>query len=87
MALYPDVQQKAQEELDAVIGQSRLPEFSDRNSLPYINALVKELHRWHVVTPIGVPHLSTDDDEYEGYFIPARSLVCPNLWWATIIAS
>ena len=41
MALYPDVQKKAQEELDKVIG-NRLPEFNDRPNLPYINATVKE---------------------------------------------
>ena len=53
MALYPEVQKKAQAEIDAVIGPNRLPDFEDRHSLPYINAVVKELMRWNLVTPLG----------------------------------
>jgi hypothetical protein len=45
MLLYPEVQMKAQKELDAVVGRDRLPEFSDRPSLPYINAILKEVIR------------------------------------------
>lgn len=45
MLLYPDVQHKAQKELDKVIGNDRLPEFSDEASLPYISAVVKEVLR------------------------------------------
>jgi cytochrome P450 len=53
MALYPDVQQKAQAEIDAVVGPNRLPAHDDRESLPYINAMVKETMRWQLVTPLG----------------------------------
>ena len=45
MALYPEVQKKAQAEIDAVVGQNRLPDFHDRPSLPYTNAIVKESSR------------------------------------------
>ena len=55
MALYPEVQKKAQIEIDAVVGQNRLPDFEDRPFLPYINAIVKESMRWHLVGPLGVP--------------------------------
>lgn len=51
MTIYPDVARKAQAELDAVIGQDRLPSFSDRDNLPYINAIVLEVLRWHAVVP------------------------------------
>lgn len=54
MAKYPEAQRKAQAELDAVIGPHRLPELSDRSSLPYANALVKEIMRWQSVTPLGI---------------------------------
>lgn len=45
MLLYPDVQRKAQAELDRVIGSDRLPEFSDEHSVPYITAVVHEVLR------------------------------------------
>ena len=80
MASFPAVQQKAQAELDSVVGPHRLPEFSDRDSLPYINALIKELLRWRSVVPVGVPHRSLEDDEYRGYFIPKGSIVVANIW-------
>ena len=44
MVCYPEVQQKAQEELDKVLN-GRLPEHSDIVSLPYLSALVKEVYR------------------------------------------
>lgn len=53
MVLYPDVQKKAQAEIDAVVGQDRLPTFTDRDSLPYVNALFKEVLRWHTSVPLG----------------------------------
>ena len=53
MELFPDVQAKAQAELDTVVGNERLPSFNDRDSLPYINAVCKEVLRWHSVTPLG----------------------------------
>ena len=57
MALYPEVQKKAQAEIDTIIGPNRLPDFHDRPSLPYINAVIKESARWNVVLPLGMPSL------------------------------
>lgn len=53
MTLYPEVQRRAQAELDAVVGKDRLPEFQDRDDLPYVNALCSEVVRWLTVTPLG----------------------------------
>lgn len=53
MVNYPEVQQKAQEEIDRVVGQNRLPTFEDRDSLPYVFAVFKETLRWHNVAPLG----------------------------------
>jgi cytochrome P450 len=47
MTLHPEVQRKAREEIDRVVGTYRLPTFSDRESLPYVEAVVKESFRWH----------------------------------------
>ncbi len=52
--LYPEVQAKAQAELDAVVGHARLPNFDDRAQLPYINAVVLEALRWNPVVPMGM---------------------------------
>ena len=81
MSLYPEVQKKAQAELDAVVGSHCFPEFSDRENLPYINAIVKEIFRWNPVTPLGLARLSTSDDHYNGYFIPGGSIVMINTWY------
>jgi cytochrome P450 len=80
MAIYPEVQRRAQAEIDAVIGAERLPEFIDRPSLPYVNALVKETMRWQVVLPLAFAHMATDDDVYQGYFIPKGTIILGNAW-------
>ena len=54
LVLCPQVQRRAQAELDAVVGRDRLPTFDDRPRLPYIEAFCKELMRWQMVTPIGM---------------------------------
>ncbi|KAJ7726441.1 cytochrome P450 [Mycena maculata] len=79
-AKYPQVQAKAHAEIDAVIGPNRLPTFEDRESLPYIEAVCKELFRWLPIVPLAVPHRAMADDVYEGYFIPKDTLVIANVW-------
>jgi hypothetical protein len=59
MVLHPAAQAKARAELDAVVGRSRLPDFSDRENLPYVNALLKETLRWQVIAPLGEPRLGS----------------------------
>ncbi|KAF4120606.1 Cytochrome P450, partial [Geosmithia morbida] len=83
MTVYPEVQRKAQEEIDRVVGQDRLPTFADRENLPYVEATVKEVLRWHPVGPMGLPHTSTEDDIFEGYFIPKGSILFANIWHFT----
>ncbi|KAJ3808946.1 cytochrome P450 [Lentinula aff. lateritia] len=88
MALYPAVQQRAQEEIDSVVGKGRFPTFQDRNKLPYVQAIVREVLRWRPIGPIGFPRccLQTEnlqDDIYKGYLIQAvkaGSIVVPNIW-------
>jgi cytochrome P450 len=70
-----------------VLGSNRLPQFQDRDNLPYINALVKEVLRWHPVVPMSVPHMSSQDDTCEGYFIPKGSSVLTNVWWVALVHS
>ncbi|TFY60387.1 hypothetical protein EVJ58_g5185 [Rhodofomes roseus] len=80
MVQHPDIFQKAQEEVIRVVGETRLPEFSDRESLPYLENIITEVYRWHPAVPIGVPHLASDDDVYRGYYIPKNSMIISNIW-------
>ncbi|KIM67833.1 hypothetical protein SCLCIDRAFT_1189995 [Scleroderma citrinum Foug A] len=81
MTLFPEAQKKAQAEIDAIIGSDRLPTFADRDSLLYVEALAKEVFRWNVVAPTGVPHRVSADDVHNGYFIPKGTLVITNVWY------
>ncbi|CAL1709868.1 unnamed protein product [Somion occarium] len=80
MTRWPEVQKRAQAEIDSVVGRSRWPEFKDRVNLPYVTAIVKETCRWRPVAPLSVPHASTKDDVYEGYFIPKGTTVISSIW-------
>jgi len=80
MVLNPKVMRKAQEELDRVVGKGHLPDFSDRENLPYIDAVVKEVLRWNPPVPIAVPNRAMQDDVYRGYLIPAGATVIQNVW-------
>ena len=80
MILYPDVQAKAQLEIDAVVG-NRLPTWEDRQSLPYIRACVEESLRWMPTTlSAAVPHANSKDDIYKDYHIPKGSALMMNVW-------
>ncbi|KAJ3568002.1 hypothetical protein NP233_g6000 [Leucocoprinus birnbaumii] len=80
MLTHPEIQRIAQEEVDLVVGEDCLPDFSDRMKLPYLTAVLKEVLRWNPVVPAGIPHLTTADDIYEGYYIPKGSIVVPNTY-------
>ncbi|OJT10545.1 O-methylsterigmatocystin oxidoreductase [Trametes pubescens] len=80
MSCFPEAQRKAQAEIDALIGNSRLPTLKDRDALPYLNALMLEVLRWIPVAPMGFPHQLSEDDFHEGYFLPKGTLVVANIW-------
>ncbi|KAJ3573814.1 hypothetical protein NP233_g2187 [Leucocoprinus birnbaumii] len=80
MLRYPSVQQKAQEELDKVVGPDRLPDFKDSPNLPYLNAILRELIRWRPSAPVAIPHFTTEEDIVDGYLIPKGSIIIPNNW-------
>lgn len=83
IAVFPEVQKQAQEELDRVIGNGRLPVSADRENLPYIMAVMKETHRWHPIACLALPHSNTVEDTYASYRIPKGSILLPNTWWFT----
>ncbi|XP_006462255.1 hypothetical protein AGABI2DRAFT_119114 [Agaricus bisporus var. bisporus H97] len=81
--LKPEVMKKAQAEIDSVVGDDTMPNFEDSHSLPYIRAIVKETLRWRPSIALGIAHATTEDDVYEGMFIPAGSTVIGNIYAIT----
>ena len=79
--IFPEVVQKAQEEIDRVVGTDRLPSFEDRNDMPYVDGIIKEAWRWNPVGPMGLAHKSEEDIVYGEYVIPKGSYLLPSLWW------
>lgn len=82
IAKYPGWVKCAQEELDSVCGRNaeRLPSFDDRDSLPYMTAVIKESVRWRPLLRIGLGHALIKDDEYEGYRFSAGTVFTWNAW-------
>ncbi|KZT21351.1 CyP450 monooxygenase [Neolentinus lepideus HHB14362 ss-1] len=80
LLLFPEAQRKAQAEIDSVVGSDRLPDFRDRDALPYTAALLREVLRWGPVVPMALPRRAAEDDVYNGYYIPKGATVFGNSW-------
>ncbi|KAE8364637.1 cytochrome P450 [Aspergillus caelatus] len=77
---HPDSIQRAQQELDAVVGRDRLPSFAEQDQLPYLNAFILEIARHRTMVPVGFPHAAMEEGEYMGYRIPTDALIISNQW-------
>ncbi|EJD37772.1 cytochrome P450 [Auricularia subglabra TFB-10046 SS5] len=82
MVLHPDTQRTAQAELDTFLQSQggRMPQMSDRASLPSVTAVLREVMRKYPPLPLAVPHRLMEDDEYEGMHIPENAFILPNAW-------
>ena len=78
MAVNREMQKKAQEEIDRVVGLGRMPDFEDRPLLPYVEAIYREVLRFAPPVPLGVAHAPEEDDFYKGYFIPKGTSSLPH---------
>ncbi|KAJ8619041.1 hypothetical protein MRB53_015227 [Persea americana] len=76
----PHVLQKAQEEIQAKIRHGRKIQDSDREELPYLQALVKEALRLHPSGPLLVPHESIQDCKVSGFNVPSGTMLIVNAW-------
>lgn len=76
----PRVQQKAQEELDRVIGVERVMTETDFSNLHYLQCVAKEALRLHPPTPLMLPHKANANVKIGGYDIPKGSIVHVNVW-------
>ncbi|KAJ6559780.1 cytochrome P450 [Mycena capillaripes] len=79
MILHQEYQVKAQKEIDAVVGDHRLPDFEDRENLPLVECILQETFRWNSGLPLGVPHRVSEDNIYRGMLIPKDSVVFANI--------
>lgn len=71
---------RAQAELDRVIAPGHLPNFDHEPELPFVTAIAYEAMRWRDIVPLGIPHKLSQDDVYNGYNIPAGTMVFANMW-------
>ena len=67
----PDVQRRLQAELDAVMGRQRPPALSDRQRLPFTEAVIMETQRLGDIVPLLVPHQTLAPVTIGGYQVPA----------------
>jgi cytochrome P450 len=74
------VQERAYQEIIGVVGTHRLPQLEDRKALPYVNAIIQEVQRFHPVVPL-VAHGNTEEDHYNGWRIPKKTWVIANIWY------
>ncbi|OQD69071.1 hypothetical protein PENPOL_c002G07307 [Penicillium polonicum] len=80
MTLHPECQERAYVEINALCGRHRIPQWSDRNQLPYVNMLLKETMRWRPVTTLSPPHVLEKDTTIRGTFLPQGSMLILNTW-------
>ncbi|KAG1811449.1 cytochrome P450, partial [Suillus subaureus] len=73
IVLYPGIQACAHVEIDQVMRHDKMPCPDDRVSLPYLDAILCKVLRWYPLAPLGIPHATSNDDVYGGYFIPKGS--------------
>jgi len=59
-AVHPQAQEMVIEEIDTVLAD-RLPSFDDIHELPQLEAFIHEALRWRPISPLGFPHMSTND--------------------------
>uniref|UniRef100_A0A668A664 Cytochrome P450 2K1-like n=1 Tax=Myripristis murdjan TaxID=586833 RepID=A0A668A664_9TELE len=78
MAKYPHIQDQVQEELSRVIG-SRQVQVEDRKNLPYTDAVIHEIQRFTSILPVSLPHVTSQDVTFQGYFISKGTTVFPLL--------
>ncbi|CAH1274747.1 CYP1A1 [Branchiostoma lanceolatum] len=80
LAAHPEIQEKVAAELDSAVGRDRLPELSDRETTPYMEAAIHEVMRMGSIAPLSIPRATTVDTTLRGYQIPKGTWIMPNLW-------
>nr|XP_020661376.1 cytochrome P450 2J2-like isoform X2 [Pogona vitticeps] len=79
MMAYPEIQEKCQQEMDAVLGNNACLKCDDRERLPYTNAVIHEILRFSSVVALGLAHAPIKDMMLSGYVIPKGTAVVINI--------
>ncbi|XP_077345176.1 cytochrome P450 2K1-like isoform X2 [Lithobates pipiens] len=74
MTKYPEIQEKVQNEIAKVIGTVQ-PKYNLRHQMPYTSAVLHEIQRFANILPMNLPHLTTKDVHFMGYFIPKDTYI------------
>ncbi|XP_018429389.1 PREDICTED: cytochrome P450 2K1-like [Nanorana parkeri] len=78
MTKFPEIQEKVQSEIAKVIGTMQ-PQYNHRHQMPYANAVLHEIQRFANIVPMNLPHQTTKDVQFMGYFIPKGTYIIPLL--------
>ncbi|XP_062972026.1 cytochrome P450 2K4-like [Elgaria multicarinata webbii] len=78
MMKFPDVQNKVQEEIGKVVGTAQ-PRIEHRTKMPYTDAVIHEIQRFADIVPTNLPHATSMDVTFKGYFIPKGTHIIPML--------
>ncbi|XP_072789050.1 uncharacterized protein CYP2J40 [Taeniopygia guttata] len=79
MAAYPHIQEKVQQEIDAVVGQCRQPSMAEKEKMPYTSAVLSEVLRVGNMVPLGVPRMATSDTTLAGFHLPKGTTLMTSL--------
>ncbi len=76
---HPTARERLEDEVDAVLGDRRLPTAADAEQMPWLNACFLEAMRlyppvWHI------PRLAAADDVINGHQVPAGSRIMVSGW-------
>ena len=81
MTINQSIQARARREIDTLRHESgKLPDFEDKDKLPFVNAIIQETLRWNTVAPLCECALSLNGGEYQvlsaylGTAVPHRAL-------------